>query len=106
MLTEELKYFEIYNGHPGVRNYGDDIHVSTERMWDILLALRLGKHGLPIVYGMASDDAHAASTVKFTPPRSNRFATRPARDARPFAGRGIVDPTPTTIVSRQPALRH
>ncbi len=58
MLTEELKYFEIYNGHPGVRNYGDDTHVSTERMWDILLALRLGKHGLPIVFGMATDDAH------------------------------------------------
>jgi hypothetical protein len=28
-------------------------------MWDILLALRLGKHGLPIVYGMATDDAHS-----------------------------------------------
>jgi hypothetical protein len=59
MLTEELKYFEIFNGHPGVRNYGDDLHVSTERMWDILLALRLGKHRLPIVYGVATDDAHA-----------------------------------------------
>src|SRR5262249_20899845 len=58
MLTEELKYFEIFNGHPSVRNYGDDTHVSTERMWDILLALRLGKHRLPIVYGMATDDAH------------------------------------------------
>jgi hypothetical protein len=58
MLTEELKYFEIFNGHPGVQNYGDDLHVSCERMWDILLALRLGKHQLPIVYGMATDDAH------------------------------------------------
>ena len=27
-------------------------------MWDIALALRLGKHGLPIVYGLATDDAH------------------------------------------------
>jgi hypothetical protein len=59
MLTEELKYFEIFNGHPGVKNYGDETHVSTERMWDIVLALRLGKHRLPIVYGMATDDAHA-----------------------------------------------
>jgi hypothetical protein len=59
MLTEELKYFEIFNGHPGVRNYGDDLHASTERIWDILLALRLGKHQLPMVYGMASDDAHS-----------------------------------------------
>jgi hypothetical protein len=58
MLTEELKYFEIFNGHPGVKNYGDDAHVSTERMWDIVLALRLGRHKLPIILGMATDDAH------------------------------------------------
>jgi hypothetical protein len=59
MLTEELKYFEIFNGHPGVKNYGDATHVSCERMWDIALALRLGKHKLPILYGMATDDAHS-----------------------------------------------
>lgn len=59
MLTEELKYFEIFNGHPGVKNYGDETHVSTEKMWDIALALRLGKHKLPVLYGMATDDAHS-----------------------------------------------
>lgn len=59
MLTEELRYFEIFNGHPSVKNYGDATHASTERMWDILLALRLGKHQMPILYGMATDDAHA-----------------------------------------------
>ena len=58
LLTEEVRYFEIFNGHPGVKNYGDATHVSVERMWDIALALRLGKHQLPIVYGMATDDAH------------------------------------------------
>lgn len=56
--AEELRYFEIFNGHPGVRNYGDDLHASSERMWDIVLALRLGKYRLPIVYGLATDDAH------------------------------------------------
>jgi hypothetical protein len=59
MLTEELRYFEIFNGHPGVKNYGDATHVSCERMWDIVLALRLGKLKLPSLYGMATDDAHA-----------------------------------------------
>ena len=59
MLAEELRYFEIFNGHPSVRNYGDDTHASCERMWDILLALRLGKYHLPILYGMATDDAHS-----------------------------------------------
>lgn len=58
LLAEELRYFEVFNGHPGVRNYGDEIHAGTERVWDITLALRLGKHGLPVVYGLATDDAH------------------------------------------------
>jgi hypothetical protein len=58
LLADELKFFEVFNGHPGVRNYGDASHASTERVWDITLALRLGKHQLPIVYGLATDDAH------------------------------------------------
>ncbi len=57
--VDELRFFEVFNGHPGVRNYGDEGHASTERMWDIVLALRLGKHKLPVVYGTATDDAHA-----------------------------------------------
>ena len=58
LLAEELKFFEVFNGHPSVRNYGDARHASTERVWDITLALRLGKHNLPIVYGLATDDSH------------------------------------------------
>jgi hypothetical protein len=55
---EELAFFEIYNGHPGVGNYGDRRHPGVEEVWDIVLALRLGKLGLPVVYGLATDDAH------------------------------------------------
>ncbi len=58
VLAEDLKFFEVYNGHPGVRNDGDNNHPSTERMWDIALALRLGQYELPVIYGMATDDAH------------------------------------------------
>lgn len=58
LITPDLKFYEVYNGHPGVRNYGDGDHASCERVWDITLALRLGQHGLPIVYGLATDDAH------------------------------------------------
>ena len=58
LLAEELKFFEVFNGHPSVRNYGDAQHAATERVWDITLALRLGKHNLPVVYGLATDDAH------------------------------------------------
>lgn len=51
-------FFEIYNGHPGVDNYGDPLHQSTERMWDVVLAKRLGELGRSVVYGLAVDDAH------------------------------------------------
>jgi hypothetical protein len=57
-LIDELRFFEIHNGHPGVRNYGDETHANCERVWDIVLALRLGQHKLPIIYGLATDDAH------------------------------------------------
>lgn len=59
IAAEEIEYFEVYNGHSGVRNYGDATHASCERVWDILLAVRLGKLKLPVVYGVATDDAHA-----------------------------------------------
>jgi predicted metal-dependent phosphoesterase TrpH len=56
--AEEAQLFEIFNGHPSVRNYGDEVHAGTERVWDIVLALRLGKLNLPVVWGLATDDAH------------------------------------------------
>jgi hypothetical protein len=54
----EMRFFEIFNGHPSVRNYGDSDHPGCERLWDIVLALRLGKYHLPLVHGLATDDAH------------------------------------------------
>ena len=51
-------FFEVYNGHRGVRNYGDADHKSSEQIWDYVLALRLGKLGGPPLYAFATDDAH------------------------------------------------
>jgi hypothetical protein len=59
MLLEELRYFEVMNGHPSVRNYGDKTHPNTEKLWDIALALRLGKFKMPVLFGLGTDDAHA-----------------------------------------------
>lgn len=56
--ADELRFFEVYNGHPGVRNYGDDLHAACERLWDIALALRLGKLRQSAFFGLATDDAH------------------------------------------------
>ncbi len=57
-LAQEVRFFEVHNGHPGVRNYGDETHASCERIWDIVLAQRLGQHKLPVIYGLGTDDAH------------------------------------------------
>ncbi len=51
------RFFEVYNGHPAVHNEGDELHPSTERMWDIILAGRLA-HGDGVMFGIAVDDAH------------------------------------------------
>jgi len=51
-------FFEVYNGHPGVHNSGDDSHASTERIWDIVLTKRLAEFELPVMYGLAVDDGH------------------------------------------------
>lgn len=51
------KFFEVYNGHPLVHNYGDSLHPGTERMWDDINVAYL-KQGKPILYGLATDDSH------------------------------------------------
>jgi hypothetical protein len=51
-------FFEVYNGHPGVRNMGDDTHPGTERMWDLILTNRI-HNNMGIFYGLATDDAHS-----------------------------------------------
>ena len=51
-------FFEVFNGHPSVHNYGDENRPSVERMWDILLTKRLAEFNLPVVYALVTDDAH------------------------------------------------
>jgi len=51
-------FFEVYNGHPGVNNKGDEIYPSTDRIWDIILTKRLVELKLPMMYGLATDDGH------------------------------------------------
>ena len=69
-------FFEIYNGHPAVHNKGDNLHPSTDRMWDIINTWRLARLDLPMMYGLATDDGH------------NYHQPGPARVAQP--GRGWV----------------
>ena len=52
------QFFEVYNGHPAVNNYGNTQHLSTGQIWDVINAYRLGVHKLPLMFGLATDDAH------------------------------------------------
>jgi hypothetical protein len=71
--VDELRFFEVFNGHPSVRNYGDKARPGTEKMWDIALTLRLTKYRTPALYGVATDDAHSYHSMglgKSNPGRS------------------------------------
>jgi len=54
----EETFFEVYNGHPGIRHLGDEEHPSDERIWDIANAIRLRDLQAAPLFGMATDDSH------------------------------------------------
>ncbi|WP_186757164.1 CehA/McbA family metallohydrolase domain-containing protein [Echinicola salinicaeni] len=51
------RFFEVYNGHPYVNNYGDSLRPSMEVLWDQVQVAYL-QAGKPPLYGLAVDDAH------------------------------------------------
>ncbi|MEM9644869.1 MAG: hypothetical protein AAF989_07735 [Planctomycetota bacterium] len=56
-VTSE-KFFEVYNGHPGVNHLGDQDHPSVERIWDLANAIRRTKVNVAPLMGIATDDSH------------------------------------------------
>jgi len=52
------QFFEVYNGHPGVNQLGDETHMSIERMWDVANAIRLCQLDADLLLGIATDDSH------------------------------------------------
>jgi hypothetical protein len=92
------RFFEVYNGHPGVNNNGDDTRAGTDRIWDVALtrriskALESGAKPEPL-WGVGVDDAHNYHTF------SNKAS---------IAGRGWVmvhaaELTPTALVTAMEA---
>jgi hypothetical protein len=66
-----VRHFELYNGHLHVNNAGEPPRAGTERMWDIMLALRHATGGAPI-HGVATDDAHGYRTFSDSTARQGR----------------------------------
>lgn len=57
MALDGERFFEVYNGHPMVNNYGDSLRPSMEVLWDKVQVSYL-TDGKPLLYGLAVDDAH------------------------------------------------
>ncbi|MFA7692205.1 MAG: hypothetical protein GX117_10960 [Candidatus Hydrogenedentes bacterium] len=57
---KEYRLFEVFNGHPGVNNWGhvENGYPSTDRIWDVVLSFRLMEDKTNVLYGLASDDTH------------------------------------------------
>ncbi|MCB9783120.1 MAG: hypothetical protein H6751_09185 [Candidatus Omnitrophica bacterium] len=56
----KLQFFEVYNGHPSVDNWGNEakgFH-PTDRIWDIVLSMRQRRGDGRILYGVGTDDTH------------------------------------------------
>ncbi|HET9277376.1 MAG TPA: hypothetical protein VFN95_04305 [Flavitalea sp.] len=51
------RFFEVYNGHPHVHNYGDSSTIGMDELWDRLLIHYISE-GRELLYGLATDDAH------------------------------------------------
>ena len=49
---------EIYNTSTNCKNLGDKHVPGIERMWDLANTIRIKKHGLPPIFGCATDDTH------------------------------------------------
>lgn len=52
------RFFEVYNGHPGVNNQGDKLRASTDEIWDVANTIRLSELNSAPLYGLGTDDSH------------------------------------------------
>jgi len=51
------RFFEVYNGHFLVNNYGDSSRLSSEAMWD-KINIAYANRKQPLMFGLATDDSH------------------------------------------------
>ena len=60
LQVEGLEFFEVYNGHPSVHNWGREEKgmPSTDRHWDIIQSLGMLTQPDYVLYGVSTDDSH------------------------------------------------
>lgn len=81
MQVKGERFFEVYNGHHQVHNDGDDLHASTDRMWDIILTRRISELDGEPLYGLGVDDGHHYHTfgTNYSNPGRGWVVVRAAR---------------------------
>lgn len=52
------RFFEVYNGHPATNGNGDAQRPGSEALWDRANTRRRGALDLPLLFALATDDAH------------------------------------------------
>lgn len=67
----DARLFEVYNGHTMTNSAGNAQRAGTERIWDVVLALRHEAGGAPL-FGVATDDAHEYRSFSDTISRPGR----------------------------------
>jgi hypothetical protein len=72
MQVKRERFFEVYNGHPGVNNTGDATRLGMDAMWDAMLTRRLTELGLPVVFGVGVDDSHNYHSIGIGKSNSGR----------------------------------
>jgi len=82
IALQDGQFFEVYNAHPIVHSEGDSVRPSVDRLWDILLAVRLSA-GNSMMYGVAVDDSH--NYGRYEPRAGGPYDSGPA-----LPGRGWV----------------
>lgn len=51
------RFFEVFNGHPRVHNYGDSTRPGTELIWD-QVNIAYHRKNQPLLMALATDDSH------------------------------------------------
>jgi len=72
MQVKGERFFEVYNGHPGVENEGDATRASMDKMWDIILTHRIAQLGLDPMFGIGVDDSHHYQAIGLGKSNSGR----------------------------------
>ncbi|MCX6217173.1 histidinol-phosphatase [Spirosoma sp.] len=82
------RFFEVFNGHHLVNNYGDSTHEGTEAMWD-KINLHFLQQARPLMYGLGTDDSH--NYYFFGPSFSNSGRSWVMVDAPELTPRALIE---------------